>query len=86
MALGMLITVSLWVPKDGFVKAFLIGTIIIIAFGVLDDIVGIGYKGKFLGQVIAAIIVITYGRVQIITLKIVNGVERSDIPVTIVLN
>ena len=68
MALGMLITVSLWVPKDGFVKAFLIGTIIIIAFGVLDDIVGIGYKGKFLGQVIAAIIVITYGRVQIITL------------------
>lgn len=68
MALGMLITVSLWVPKDGFVKAFLIGSIIIIVFGLLDDILGIGYKGKFLGQVIAAIIVITYGNVQIITL------------------
>ncbi len=68
MALGMLITVSLWIPKDGFVKAFLISSIIIIIFGILDDIVGIGYKGKFLGQVIATVAVISYGRVRIVTM------------------
>ena len=68
MALGMLITVSLWIPKDGFVNAFIISSIIIIAFGLLDDILGIGYKTKFLGQIIATIIIISYGRIQIITL------------------
>jgi len=68
MAFGMLITVIIWLPKDSFVKAFLIGSTIIAIFGLIDDIAGMGYKTKFFGQILAALVAILIGKVRIITL------------------
>ncbi len=68
MTLGMLITVCLWLPKESFVKAFLISCIIIAIFGLMDDVVGMGYKTKFMGQVIAALVIMIMGKVRIVTL------------------
>ncbi len=68
MALGMLFTVFIWIPKENFVKAFLIGSVIIAIFGLVDDIVNMDYRTKFLGQILAALVVITIGKVRIVTL------------------
>jgi UDP-GlcNAc:undecaprenyl-phosphate GlcNAc-1-phosphate transferase len=68
MALGVLTTALILLPKNGFVNAFLIGSGVIVLFGLMDDLIGLGYKSKFAGQIIGALIVIFYGKVRIVTL------------------
>jgi UDP-GlcNAc:undecaprenyl-phosphate GlcNAc-1-phosphate transferase len=43
----------------------LIGSAIVVVFGLVDDIKHIGFKPKFAGQIIAALIVILYGGLKI---------------------
>ena len=68
MALAIFAVCLAFVPKDDFVNAFLIGAGIIIAFGLADDLFNLGYKTKFAGQIAAALVVIFYGDVKIVTL------------------
>jgi len=68
MASGIFITAFIFLPKDAFVNAFLISSGIIVLFGFMDDLTGLGYKAKFAGQIIGALIVIFYGKVRIVTL------------------
>ena len=68
MALGVLTTALILLPKNGFVNAFLIGSGVIVLFGLMDDLIGLGYKSKFAGQIIGSLIVIFYGKVRIVTL------------------
>ena len=68
MALGVFITALIFLPKNGFVNAFLIGSGVIVIFGLMDDLTELGYKSKFAGQVLGALIVIFYGKVRIVTL------------------
>jgi UDP-GlcNAc:undecaprenyl-phosphate/decaprenyl-phosphate GlcNAc-1-phosphate transferase len=65
MALGAFIPIVLWAPGDPFVKAVLLGGVTVTFFGAIDDFRNLGYKAKFLGQAIAAMIVIFYGDVKI---------------------
>ena len=68
MALGILTTTLIFLPKNEFVNAFLIGSGVIVLFGLMDDLIGLGYKSKFAGQIIGSLIVIFYGKVRIVTL------------------
>lgn len=68
MALGVFITALIILPKNDFLNAFLIGSAIIVLFGFIDDLTGLGYKSKFAGQIMGALIVIFYGKVRIVTL------------------
>lgn len=65
MALGAFVPVLFWVPSTPFVRSVLIGSGVIVAFGIVDDIKVLGYKAKLLGQIIAAWIVIFHGNVSI---------------------
>ena len=65
MALGALVPVVIWAPGNEFVKAIIIGSGIVVFFGLIDDIKSLGYKVKFTGQIAAASIVILYGGVKI---------------------
>lgn len=65
MALGFFVPVVMWVHGDAYVRALLIGTGIIVIFGLLDDFKNLGYRTKFCGQFLAALIVILYGRLEI---------------------
>lgn len=65
MACGAFIPVVLWIPADGFVRAYLAGAGTLVLFGLLDDMKGLGYKAKFTGQVLAALVIIFYGGVRI---------------------
>jgi len=65
MAVGICVSVLLWANGDQFVRAVLLGTGIVVVFGLIDDFRGIGYKGKFVGQIAAALVVIFYGGITI---------------------
>ncbi|WP_461833489.1 MraY family glycosyltransferase [Desulfothermus sp.] len=67
MALAFFVTTFMWVPKNEFFYAFLIGCGIIVFFGVLDDLFSLGYKPKFSAQIIAAVVLIVYGKVRILS-------------------
>ena len=65
MVLGAFIPILLWAPMSQFVKSMLIGSGIIVLTGLVDDTRNIGFKTKFIAQIIAGLIVIHYGGVKI---------------------
>jgi UDP-GlcNAc:undecaprenyl-phosphate GlcNAc-1-phosphate transferase len=65
MALGAFIPIIIWAPMSGFVKSVLIGSGILVIFGLVDDIREINFRAKFFGQILAASIVILYGGIRI---------------------
>jgi UDP-GlcNAc:undecaprenyl-phosphate GlcNAc-1-phosphate transferase len=67
-AAGTFVAMLLWAPKDPIVTSGLIGGAVILLFGAWDDRVGLGYKAKFLGQLVAAAVVVWIGGVHVSTL------------------
>jgi UDP-GlcNAc:undecaprenyl-phosphate/decaprenyl-phosphate GlcNAc-1-phosphate transferase len=65
MALGALLPILLWTPRSPFIVSILVGSWIIIIFGLIDDFKDLPYGIKFLGQIIATIVVIYYGGLKI---------------------
>ena len=65
MVLGVLLPILLWVSLDREVKSLLAGVAILFIFGVLDDRGGLDYRLKFLGQFMAALVVVDYGGIVI---------------------
>ena len=59
--LGFLISVLLFVDLTQQVQGILVGSVIIVATGVVDDIVSLKYYVKFLAQVLAAVIAVMHG-------------------------
>jgi UDP-GlcNAc:undecaprenyl-phosphate GlcNAc-1-phosphate transferase len=54
-----------WNLQDQFLKAYLMGSAIIVLFGILDDIRGLDFRFKFLSQVVAALVIVIYGGIRI---------------------
>ena len=65
MVLGVLLPILLWVPLDQEVISLLAGIAILFVFGVLDDRGDLDYRLKFLGQFLAAMVVVAYGGIVI---------------------
>jgi UDP-GlcNAc:undecaprenyl-phosphate GlcNAc-1-phosphate transferase len=77
MAIGVFIPVVIWARADDFVRAYLAGAGILVIFGLLDDMNGLGYKAKFGGQLLAALVVVFYGSVKITSIgTLVPGVAQ----------
>jgi UDP-GlcNAc:undecaprenyl-phosphate GlcNAc-1-phosphate transferase len=90
MVLGAFIPILLWAPMGQFVKSMLIGSGIIVFFGLVDDTRKIGFKIKFFTQTVAALIVIQYGGLKIDSLGVFAGAEYLlpgwiSIPLTLVV-
>lgn len=68
MACGAFVPLLFWCHADRFVLAFLAGAAVLIVFGLLDDLQDLPPKVKFIGQIVAALIVILAGGVQITSL------------------
>lgn len=75
-------------PDQPYHFAFLLGAFIIVTIGILDDILDLSPSKKFLGQLIAALIVIFYGNIQVnfINLPFEKTLEFGifSIPITII--
>ncbi len=63
--LAFLIGVAVLQPQSQYSLAIIIGACIIVATGVIDDMREISAKAKMLGQIVAALIVIFVGGIQI---------------------
>jgi len=75
---GFLLSLLFVVPIEGQVKALLIGGIIILLLGVVDDIVDLSPKHKFIIQMLPALIVIIYNS-DLINSFIVNQLKIFDL-------
>ena len=67
-AFGALIPVLFtndFIHPDKFVLSMMIGAWFIVFFGFLDDVKELGYRTKFLGQMIASFVVVFYGGLSI---------------------
>lgn len=69
MAIGAFVPIMLWAPKNNFVKGLLIGALVVVLFGLADDIKDLRPKVKLLGQTAAALIVTLFGGIKINDLK-----------------
>ena len=67
MALGAIVPIILWAPMNRFVIAVLIGSGVLVIFGLFDDMKNIGFKSKFIGQIRRIV-------------ALVNGCERQIWP------
>ena len=65
MALGFCVAILYGLTLDRFAGSVILGSIILVAMGLVDDRYVIGYRPKFLFQIAAALVVIFYGGVEI---------------------
>lgn len=75
---GFLLSLLFVVQIEGQIKALLIGGVIILLLGVVDDIVDLSPKHKFIIQMVPALIVITYNS-DLINSFIVNQLKIFDL-------
>jgi len=65
LAVGTYLAVIFWAPESGFFRAVLAGAGIVALTGLADDVKGLGYRAKFAGQLLGALIVVFYGGLRI---------------------
>lgn len=63
--IGLMVPVLLWLSSDPFVISFLIGCSVLLIFGSWDDSADLAPVVKFVGQFIAAAVVVYYGDVYV---------------------
>jgi UDP-GlcNAc:undecaprenyl-phosphate GlcNAc-1-phosphate transferase len=72
IVIGSLFPIALFLEWDPLVQAYLAGSLIIFLFGIWDDISQLNARIKFLGQLIAASIVIFHGNLWIENFPLMN--------------
>jgi UDP-GlcNAc:undecaprenyl-phosphate GlcNAc-1-phosphate transferase len=70
MAFGALTPTAYWFGDDPFIFTFLVAASCIVVFGIADDFFGLRPRWKFVGQIVAALVVIFWGSVRIESLGV----------------
>jgi UDP-GlcNAc:undecaprenyl-phosphate/decaprenyl-phosphate GlcNAc-1-phosphate transferase len=85
MVAGSVLSILLLAELDQQVIAILTGFLVIWGFGLWDDKCDLNYKVKFLGQLLAVVIVVTWGDVIVRTFPFIDGhiPDYLAIPLTI---
>jgi len=65
IVLGAMFPAALLLPFEEVYMAYIIGCLVLLVFGVLDDVKELGHYTKFIGQFIAAIILVYYGNLYV---------------------
>lgn len=73
IVLGALVPIAMWLPMDALTGAYLFGALVLLFFGVWDDIHELGHYVKFIGQFIAAIAVVYYGDLYVTHFPFIDG-------------
>ncbi|BFU91068.1 MAG: hypothetical protein NTAFB01_22550 [Nitrospira sp.] len=74
-AVGACASIAWWGARDATTFSVLLGCLIIVAFGVWDDRVDLGYRMKLVGQLIAACAVVWGGDIWFTSLPFLPDVE-----------
>src|SRR5690349_730557 len=67
MAFGALVPVVYWLRGEQFVDAWVVGSLVLVATGLVDDFRGLSPRTKFAGQIVAALVVVLYGGLKVRT-------------------
>lgn len=78
MAAGTLLALSLSGPFAQPMPAYIAGVVVLLLFGIWDDRVTLSAGSKLVGQAIAAVLVMTWGDVQISTLTLTERHAVAD--------
>jgi UDP-GlcNAc:undecaprenyl-phosphate GlcNAc-1-phosphate transferase len=78
MAVGALLPLCLWLPMDRTLVAYLLAVLVLLVFGAWDDRVTLSARTKFVGQLIAVLIVMLAGHVSIDSLTLGERVALPD--------
>ncbi|MDT8441718.1 MAG: MraY family glycosyltransferase [Desulfuromonadales bacterium] len=78
--LAFLFAVIIFLPIDTTIRGILAGTLVIFATGVVDDLHGLGARGKFTGQVAACLITLLVGRLYLTELGDLFGFGAIVLP------
>jgi UDP-GlcNAc:undecaprenyl-phosphate GlcNAc-1-phosphate transferase len=70
MAVGLLLPTLMTVELTPSIRGLLLGLVVLLLFGLWDDRVNLGYRTKFLGQVLAVGLCMTVGNVHVGTLML----------------
>jgi UDP-GlcNAc:undecaprenyl-phosphate GlcNAc-1-phosphate transferase len=62
---GSIITILIWAPKNELLISYVLGSLILLLFGIWDDRRDLGPNTKFLGQFIAAMLAILFGNLYV---------------------
>lgn len=90
IVLGALIPLLLWLPLEGQQLWFLFGALVLLGFGVWDDIQELGHYVKFFGQFLAVIPLVYLGDLHVSRFPLLppdalpDGVERAFTVVALV--
>lgn len=87
IVIGSLIPIMLMLTPDALSQSYVFGASVLFIFGLWDDAFEIGHYPKFVGQVVAALIVILYGGLYIERIPFLPGGTISPdfgIPFTVV--
>ena len=86
--LAFLIGIAVLRPESEYLLSIILGATVIVITGVLDDMYEISAKAKMLGQLVAALIIVFYGGIQIDFINLPFGGELEfgflSIPFTII--
>ena len=85
-ALGAFVSILWWGPKNITALSVFLGGLIILGFGVWDDLANLGYRIKLLGQVVAAFAVTIIGGIRFESIPFLLDAELPmwiGIPVTV---
>ena len=86
MVVGAMLPVAMWLMPQPGIAGILAGVAIILFFGVWDDRKNLDYRLKFLGQILAILIVVVYGGITIKYVPFWNAGVLPDyvaIPLTV---
>lgn len=61
IAAGTLFPIFLWLPLEGEYLVLAVGALIIIVFGLADDLLNLSYRWKFSGQFLASLVLVAGG-------------------------
>ena len=85
-AFGSFASILWWGPKDSTTLSVLLGGLIILGSGVWDDRANLGYRIKLLGQLVAALAVISIGGIRFESIPFLLDAELPlwiGVPVTV---
>lgn len=66
IVIGTLVPLLIWLPFDDLILSFLIGSFVLFSFGIWDDVKELDHYVKFVGQFVAAIVVVYYGDLYVV--------------------
>jgi len=72
IAVGALIPIVLWFPHEISMRAYLLGSLVLLVFGMWDDSRNLNPYIKFVGQIVAASTVVYYGGIYIASLPFMD--------------